>query len=524
MNCLKFYTTFLILIACLAVGCASEDATKKLLSTTTQNPQPTNYPTSASYPATPGYSQTSLTIPNTLNDTYINSTGTWSVSQLDLWGLLSTGATSVFSQLSLPNNELIVAVIDSGTDYGTSDLDGRLWVNHGEEGNGKETNGIDDDGNGYVDDFIGWNWVHNNNNPLDDNGHGTHVAGTIAALGGNGLGIVGVAPWVRIMSLKVCDYRGSCSTNNVRDAIRYAADNGAKIINLSLGGQASSADNTAFDGALSYAVSLGTIPIVAAGNSSADVISSSPANSNYAVAVSAHASDRLLCSTFSNFGLKIDISAPGCGFDGQSEVAAILSLNSRKCGPSGHESCCSRTTPDGQYCLLKGTSMAAPHVSGLAAIALTASSQATPYMVRQSIIKSASLADGQSLGQKNILYGAGIASALVLPTYAAQSIGVKITSPRFLAISNTHNIAFTVQSRSNPVTYQIRSKLYNSETNFDFLGGTIELSSQPLAPHEQMSSTLSWQGSTTGTYLITLEATDTVTNERYNDVIALRVP
>ena len=149
----------------------------------------------------------------------------------ELWGLNNTGQNGGTPNIDInaleasavtqgdPN--LVVAVIDSGVDFSHPDLSGRRWVNPGESGDGKETNGIDDDGNGFVDDVNGADFFNNDGNPLDDNGHGTHVSGTIAA-SVNAQGVVGVAPNVQIMALKILNASGSGFSSDAIEAIGYA--------------------------------------------------------------------------------------------------------------------------------------------------------------------------------------------------------------------------------------------------------------------------------------------------------------
>lgn len=130
------------------------------------------------------------------------------------------------------NRDIIVAVIDTGVDYNHPDLAANMWTNSLETAG----NGIDDDHNGYVDDVHGMDAITNSGNPLDDHGHGTHVAGIIAAQAGNGLGGVGVAYNVQIMSIKAAQYSGVLSTSDIAEAIYYAVANGADVINMSFGG------------------------------------------------------------------------------------------------------------------------------------------------------------------------------------------------------------------------------------------------------------------------------------------------
>ena len=125
---------------------------------------------------------------------------------------------------------MIVAVIDSGVAYDHPDLNGNIWVNNDPPGGG------DDDGNGFANDTNGWDFVQNDNTPLDYNGHGTHVAGTIGAEGNNATGIAGVNWDVQIMPVRAADAYGSLTNADLVAAINYACANGANIVNGSFGG------------------------------------------------------------------------------------------------------------------------------------------------------------------------------------------------------------------------------------------------------------------------------------------------
>lgn len=129
------------------------------------------------------------------------------------------------------DSSVIVAVIDTGVDYNHIDLKQNIWINKGET----PDNGIDDDNNGYVDDVYGWNFVGNNNNPMDDNGHGTHVAGIIGAAN-NDIGVTGIAYNCKIMPVKAGNSSGYFNNSDIASAITYAYMNGADVINMSFGG------------------------------------------------------------------------------------------------------------------------------------------------------------------------------------------------------------------------------------------------------------------------------------------------
>ena len=196
---------------------------------------------------------------------------------VNLWGLHNTGQAIPGSGAGTPDADIdaieawnvttgspnvVVAVIDSGVAYGHPDLDGNIWTNPGELAG----NGFDDDGNGFIDDVRGWDFVQGDNEPLDFNGHGTHVAGTIGAEGNDGLGVVGVNWDVSIMPIRGLDASGSGTTASLANAVTYACQNGAQITNNSWGG--SGASFTIFD---AFADCPTVLHVVAAGNSGLDL-------------------------------------------------------------------------------------------------------------------------------------------------------------------------------------------------------------------------------------------------------------
>ena len=275
-----------------------------------------------------------------------------------------------------------VAVIDTGVDVSHPDLAGRLWENTAEI----PGNGLDDDGNGYVDDVAGWNfydWTNQVYSAVDGDSHGTHVAGTIAARRGNGAGIAGIADNARIMPLKFLKPGGGYASDAIV-AIQYAVDHGATVINASWGGAGYSQP---LCDAIDQAGDAGVLFVAAAGNASSDndAVSMWPANCPSASLMSVASttqSDGL--SSFSNRGAtQVDVGAPG---------SDILS-----------------TVPGG-YGYKSGTSMAAPHVAGIAAVVAGLAPGLAPWQIKAAISTGGdvapALAGATSSGRRADLAGA----------------------------------------------------------------------------------------------------------------------
>ncbi len=250
-----------------------------------------------------------------------------------------------------------VAVVDTGVMLDHPDLANSLWVNAGEIAD----NGLDDDNNGCVDDIHGCDFIDGDGVPDDGHGHGTHVAGIVGATTDNGIGIAGMGWGVTVMPVRVLNSSGNGSVLQVAEGIRYAADNGAQVINLSLAGYDSECVQTLED-AVSYAQSKGALVIAAAGNYSIN-LSFYPAACAGVVGVAATDSADQKAS-FSNYGSYVDVAAPGVG---------ILST---KMAPL-------------DYGLNSGTSMATPMVSGLAALIWARFPSVTSSQVSSAIFTSA---------------------------------------------------------------------------------------------------------------------------------------
>ena len=252
-----------------------------------------------------------------------------------LYGMQKISAPKAWDRHTGSKN-VVVAVIDTGIDYTHNDLKNNMWKNPGEIAG----NGVDDDNNGYIDDVYGWNFVSNTNYPMDDNSHGTHVAGTIGAVGNNSIGVAGVTWQTQLVALKFLDSSGFGSTSDAILAINYASRMGIAICNNSWGGGAYS--QSLRDAIAAY----GGLAACAAGNSGLnnDSIPHYPSGYDCSNIIAVAATDQNDNKpSFSNYGAtSVDLGAPGSN---------IYS-----------------TTPGNGYGYKTGTSMATPHVSGAAAI------------------------------------------------------------------------------------------------------------------------------------------------------------
>jgi subtilisin family serine protease len=261
---------------------------------------------------------------------------------INQWGPSQINAPAAWSVIT-GTSDVTIAVIDSGIKLDHEDLAAQLWTNLDEV----PGNLIDDDGNGKIDDVHGWHFYHMWNgsdyipsedaNIADDYGHGTHVAGIAAAATNNGVGIAGIAWNARVMPIKVLDQYGTGWYSDIAAGIIYAADNGARVINLSLGG---TEDSTLLRDAVDYARGHGALVIASTGNTGSAVLY--PAAYDPVLAVAAtDANDQV--ASFSNYGPQVDVAAPG------------VNIYSTWPWVTG-------------YFTKSGTSMAAPHVAGLAAL------------------------------------------------------------------------------------------------------------------------------------------------------------
>jgi len=336
------------------------------------------------------------------------------------WGLANTGQSEGNEDADMDAEEawdiekgdgsIIIAIIDTGVDYNHEDLSANIWQNQGEIAE----NGIDDDGNGYIDDIIGWDFVNASsgytgedidtpdNDPMDRHGHGTHTAGIAGAVANNGLGVTGVAWNCSIMPVRAgykdLDGSGVLESADAAQAIVYAAENGAKVINLSWGDYQNS---VLIEDAIDFAAEKGILLCAAAGNDENNNPVYPAASENPAIIAVGGTDNRDQKASTSNWGNWVHVSAPG---------EDIYS-----------------TTLNNSYKYMSGSSMATPHVSGLAALLFSYSPGISPLEVKTRIMNSVDKID--ELNGYNITSGRINAySALTIQDIAPYIFSINTTS------------------------------------------------------------------------------------------------
>lgn len=305
-----------------------------------------------------------FTINSSFNDPKVGKQ--WTFRSADRNGISVSDAYK--SNSTQPRETIIVAVVDTGVDYNHEDLKDVMWINPGEIAG----NGIDDDGNGYVDDIHGINTLVRDSqgnataDMMDTHNHGTHVAGSIGATQNNNKGIAGIASNVQIMGIRTVPNGGDETDVDVVEAFIYAAKNGAKIINCSFGKDRNEGGMAVSDAIDFIGQEYGTLVVAAAGNSSRNIDNSPtyPAsfqNDNLLVVASTGSWGNM--SYFSNYGIKnVDVASPG------SDVYSTIRNN--------------------RYASMSGTSMASPNTAGLAAEVLSHFPELGPVELKQVIMDS----------------------------------------------------------------------------------------------------------------------------------------
>lgn len=294
------------------------------------------------------------------NDPFYPSRGTWGQDYLDLYGVHRLNSLEAWS--SSQGQGVVIAMIDSGVDYNHPDIFSNIWVDPSivqDENNDQRIDLQDLDRNHNraieTDEIqlgaIGWDFGDSDGDPNDFIGHGTHCAGTAAAAGNNAIGIVGVAPRAKVMPIKISrDSDNRLLASAAVSGIFYAVDRGADVLSMSWGGIN---ENQAITEAIDFASAAGAIPVVAAGNGNIDVRFAHPASHDRVISVAAldPYGDKAF---FSNFGDRIDVAAPGMDILSLRAEHAIIGIPVAE-----------------RYSRLSGTSMACPHVSGLAALIIS---------------------------------------------------------------------------------------------------------------------------------------------------------
>jgi large repetitive protein len=345
-----------------------------------------------------------------------------------LWGLHNTGQSGGVADADIDapeawdiftgNPNTVVAVIDTGIQRSHPDLAANIWTNPGEIAG----NGIDDDSNGYVDDVNGWDFANNDNDSTDDNGHGTHCAGTIGGVGNNGVGVVGVNWRVKLVGLKFLAANGSGSTSRAIMAVDYCRRNGIKISNNSWGGGGYS--QALYDSINTARTAIGHLFVAAAGNAGTnnDTTPFYPASYTLDNVISVASIDRTdVRSNFSNYGLtSVDLGAPG---------SSIFS-----------------TYPGSAYATMSGTSMATPHVAGAVALLWGYVPNWTYLQVRSSILGTVRVtaamngvtATGGVLNVRNALVSAqGSGNTAPVTTITAPVNGLSVTQGTSVTFTGT---------------------------------------------------------------------------------------
>ncbi len=275
------------------------------------------------------------------------------------WGLYKIGITQTWNVVTGSAN-VVIAVLDSGIEFNHPDLASKLWINPGEIG----SNGIDDDNNGYIDDVKGWDFVSEDNDPVDFNGHGTQVAGGIAAATNNGIGIAGVCQACRIMPVQVMQLSGFANYSDITQGVLYAAQKGADVINISLGGYQNS---TALRQAIEIAVEQhGAVIVAGAGNDNRSQPFYPAAYDNVIAVGGTTITDTK--TAFSNYGTWIDVVAPASNI--------------------------TTTFLGSDYGIVNGTSYAAPFVAGLAGLIRSQHPEWSPELIANQIARLAVSVDG----------------------------------------------------------------------------------------------------------------------------------
>jgi len=351
---------------------------------------------------------------------------------------------------SMGDSSVIIGVIDSGLDFLHPDLNGSFKINYGEIPN----NNIDDDFNGYVDDYYGWNFVNNNNDPADDNifSHGTSVTGIMTASFNNGIGIASVSPKCKVLVMKTFDAQGIGYDENVSAAILYAVSRGVKVLNMSFGDYVYS---SLLRDVIRFAYSKNIVMVSSAGNDNSDVLHYPSA---FDEVISVGASDMLdNKASFSAFGETVDLYAPGY---------QILTASGTGKGSAefGYD-----------YAYIGGTSFSAPIVSAVSALLISKNKNLTNEEVRGILVSSTDYLSGQN--EWNHFHASGRLNAFNSMNYSGSPSVARIYFP-FQDFADTLNSIPIVISAASPL-FQSYSIFYGiGENPYIFIPLVVNKTSQ----------------------------------------------
>jgi serine protease len=387
-----------------------------------------------------------------------------------MWHLQKIEAAAAWNFFSGGSN-IVIAIVDDAIQRSHPDLAPNMWVNPGEI----PGNGIDDDGNGFVDDVYGWDFSTNTGNiepPSDDMGHGTHVAGIASAATDNGIGIASIGFSAKIMGIKSSNTAGSWPSSNSYNGILYAANNGANVINMSWGGAPFS---TTHQNVIDQAIAKGCILVGAAGNDNSDEVLYPAGYGGVISVASSDLNDKR--STFSNYGDWVKITAPGSSIES--------------------------TYPTNRYATTSGTSMASPMVAGLIALMKSLN----PAMPNSELIQCL-YSSADNIDAENPIFVGRLGAGRINARRAMECVNATLTSPpvaNFVATNQTI-------SAGSSTSFNDRSAYAPTAWSWSFPGGI------PATSNVQNPTNILYN--TPGTYPVTLTASNqfgsnTITKTEY---------
>jgi len=475
----------------------------------------------------PNYYLTSQSISFIPDDPYYSSFGSWGQNYDDLWHLRKINLidnNNVLSAWDISQGEnVLVGVIDSGIDILHPDLSANIWINQDEI----PGNNIDDDNNDHKDDVHGWNFFADNNNTDDTLGHGTQLAGIIAAEGNNGLGTIGIAPRSKVIPIKFDSLEQSeITTLRLYKSIIYAYVNGADVINLSWSPKVPTPSIPLIENTIKTVHNLGVVFVVAAGNAGGDVADYSPANLSETITVSATDINDTIVD-FSKFvlnfppaalgliapnhGEMVDVTAPG---------SDVVSLNAN----GGNNNIAVGVAPasviDSNLIRTGGTSISTAIVSGMAALLLSHNPNLSPDDVKQIIMHSA-----DDIGEPGFDLATGHGRINVLHALQMTSVPkVKITEPSSNANVNTNEEFIAIKGLAygeNFMEYSLSYRPINEPNNWivldEHLTSPVSAPDSSLLPQE-------WDVRNLGPGRYYLKLTLTTTNgEKFEDKVMINV-